>query len=666
MQKKSAKPERQWPSHGQGRSGRTTTAIVAVAALALLVPFLVTTTSSYSPSAAASVTVLGNEVPKTLVDPDRASVELGARFSTTEDGTVTAIRFYKTRSNSGPHVANLWSPQGKILATATLPSAEETTSGWQTVVLPVPVKIDKGQKYVASYIAPRGRYSADDHGLDNAKTNGPLTIPAGGGVYAYGTGGTYPNKNYENSNYFVDVTFEPSTTSGTTAPPTSTSTPTTMPTPTATTTAVPTPTPTEPSPTPSAPPTTLPPTTAPPTGTLPSGVTVRAVDGGVGYYKKFNNPLPSTMDYFPVGVWYESVVEPSDTVKDTAAGINTYVELTEDSNVNQIRQAGMSLIPSWANPLASGTLLPDEADMWGGPGTAAWTGNWPGQGDICSPAQAQCGYTIMAQHKAEAPAGNMLLANYGKGVTFWESDSQAAKFVNDYPHVISDDNYWFTDPYICGISEGGTLVSPQRQLTKDECRRASNYGWTVEKVRSLVSPKGSKPVWGFVEVGHPFTDNSAPTNTGPQIKAAVWSSIIHGARGIIYFNHNFGGTCISQHVLRDQCGTQVLPYVTAVDAQIKSLAPVLNSPFLDGAATSTGAVDTSVRVYGGNLYVLAGSAKNTNQQVTLSIKCSNATSAAVLGENRSVSVTNGVISDVFADGNAVHIYQLNGTNTCGL
>ncbi|MEV8182570.1 DUF4082 domain-containing protein [Specibacter sp. NPDC078692] len=646
----SAKTHPRRQSERLGRVPHPKITIASLAALALLVPVLVTATTASAPSYADTVSVLEDQVPKNLVDPDTVSVELGTKFISSQDGTVTAIRFYKSRENTGPHVANLWSPQGKVLATATLPASAGTASGWQTVTLRQPVKISKDQKYVASYIAPNGRYSADEHGLDKAKSNGPLTIPAGGGVYAYGQGDTFPRNSYLNSNYFVDVSFTPETGTSASASVPPTATPTAAPSKTVKPTVAPS----------------TPPGTAPPTGTLPPGVTLRAVDGGVGYYKEFNNPLPSSMDDFPVGVWYESVVDPSDTVKDKAAGINTYIELTANSNVNQIRQAGMSLIPSWENPLTSGTLLPDEADMWGGPGTAAWTGNWPGQGDICSPAKAQCGYTIMAQHKAAATNGSMLFANFGKGVTFWQSDDQAAKFVNDYADVISDDNYWFSDPYICGISEGGTLVSPQRQLTQDECRRASNYGWTVEKIRSLVSPKASKPVWGFVEVGHPFTDNSAPTITGPQIKAAVWSSLIHGARGIIYFNHNFGGTCISQHVLRDNCGAQVLPYVTAVNAQIKSLAAVLNSPSLDGAATTSGAIDTSVKVHDGKIYVFAGSAKNTNQHVTLSLKCSNATSAAVLGEGRTVPVVNSTISDVFANGNAVHIYQLNGTNNCGL
>ena len=102
-------------------------------------------------------------------------------------------------------------------------------------------------------------------------------------------------------------------------------------------------------------------------------------------------------------------------------------------------------------------------------------------------------------------------------------------------------------------------------------------------MRSLVSPRGSKPIWNFVEVGHPFTENDAPTIQAAAIRAAVWHSLIAGARGILYFNHNFGGPCQSQHVLRDSCGAAVRPTVKAVNEQIKRLAPVLNAPFADGS-----------------------------------------------------------------------------------
>ncbi|WP_235835439.1 MULTISPECIES: hypothetical protein [Arthrobacter] len=399
---------------------------------------------------------------------------------------------------------------------------------------------------------------------------------------------------------------------------------------------------------------------------LPAGVTVRDIDGGAQYYGKFPNGLPSSANYFPVGIWFESVLNSTDVPLDKAAGINTYVELTAGSNVQFIKDGGLYAIPSWTSPLASGFLLSDEADMWAGPGSTAWTGNYPGAGTVCSPADSKCGFTVQQTLVPHAPAGMMVYSNYGKGVTFWESSAEAGQFVNSYQQVVSADNYWFTDPSICAPTEGGQMLPTPRALTDAECRKASNYGWTVDRVRSFVSPKGNIPVWAFVELGHPFTEASAPTITGPEIRAAVWSSIIHGARGITYFNHSFGGDCLSQHVLRDACGAAIRPTVTAVNQQIAELAPVLNSPFVDGVATTSGSVDVAVKAYNKSLYIIANSTQAASQSVTVSLKCGGGSSATVLGENRSVAMANGSFTDAFADSNAVHIYKVEGGNGCGI
>lgn len=394
----------------------------------------------------------------------------------------------------------------------------------------------------------------------------------------------------------------------------------------------------------------------------PAGTTLRNIDGGAAFYAQFTNPLPGTEDYFPVGVWFESALEKDYVAKDAAAGLNVYVVLTPDSDLELVRNSHMYAIPTFPAARASGFALGDEVDMWAGGGDAIWTGRYPGEGPICEPEQAKCGHTVQRRLKAEAPPGVMKYANYGKGVTFWLGDDQARTFINDYQDVASADNYWFTDPNICAISEGGALNGHLRDLTEEECRLAANYGWTVERVRELAGK--DSPVWAFVEVGHPFEDApSARTITGPQIRAAVWSSLIHGARGIVYFNHSFGGTCVTQHVLRD-CPGDARPAVTAVNRQIKELAPVLNAPFLDGAVTGTGPVDHATKLHDGKLYILSAANKHTGGQAEFHTSCGGS-SAVVIDENRTLSVTDGKFTDAFADGNAVHLYRIEGGGSCG-
>jgi hypothetical protein len=163
-------------------------------------------TWSFTTSGPASCpcTLFGSATPTTVDAGDRASVSLGVTFSSSTSGYVSGVRFYKAGTNTGTHTGSLWSAGGTLLATATFTG--ETASGWQFVNFSSPVPVTAGTTYVASYFAPVGRYSEDDHYFDSSFTNGPLTAPASAGVYAYGGDG-FPSSSYANANYWVDPIF---------------------------------------------------------------------------------------------------------------------------------------------------------------------------------------------------------------------------------------------------------------------------------------------------------------------------------------------------------------------------------------------------------------------------------------------------------------------------
>ncbi|MEW2358223.1 DUF4082 domain-containing protein [Spirillospora sp. NPDC029432] len=138
-------------------------------------------------------------------------IELGVRFTADRDGTISGIRFYKGRNNDGPHVGTLWDAVGNQLTTATFGSG--STMGWQEVEFSSPVPVRAGQRYVASYHAPKGWYSATYNGLGSAVDNPPLQAVANGngggnGVYKYGPR-SFPDQSYGATNYWVDVLFNP-------------------------------------------------------------------------------------------------------------------------------------------------------------------------------------------------------------------------------------------------------------------------------------------------------------------------------------------------------------------------------------------------------------------------------------------------------------------------
>src|SRR5262249_48067691 len=122
-------------------------------------------------------------------------------------------RFYKGSSNTGTHVANLWSSSGTALATATF--SNETSSGWQSVSFITPVQIQANTVYVISYHTNTGHYGQDTGYFNKTSDNSPLHAPStstsgGNGVYAYGSSSTFPNNTFNASNYWVDVVLSTS------------------------------------------------------------------------------------------------------------------------------------------------------------------------------------------------------------------------------------------------------------------------------------------------------------------------------------------------------------------------------------------------------------------------------------------------------------------------
>ncbi|MDE5442480.1 DUF4082 domain-containing protein [Bradyrhizobium sp. CSA207] len=158
-----------------------------------------------------------SDAPNVANSGDTSPVEVGVKFTASVNGTITGLRFYKGSLNTGPHIADLWSSTGALLATATF--TNETASGWQQVNFSNPVAITADTTYIASYHT-NGNYSGTQNYFATSLINGQLTAPAGAnGVYSYGSGSAFPTSTFKSSNYWVDVVFNGSS-SATNTPPT--------------------------------------------------------------------------------------------------------------------------------------------------------------------------------------------------------------------------------------------------------------------------------------------------------------------------------------------------------------------------------------------------------------------------------------------------------------
>ena len=160
-------------------------------------------------------------------------------------------------------------------------------------------------------------------------------------------------------------------------------------------------------------------------------------------------------------------------------------------------------------------------------------------------------------------------------------------------------------------------------------------------------------VWAAIETtaldpGHPVTP--------AQLRAEVWMAIISGARGIIYFVHEFSPILREDAIFRHP---DIVNEVTKQNALIRSLGAVLNSPDIDRAINvrSTVPVATLAKRYNNSLYVFTVALANAPSQPQFTLHRYNGTEATVIGEDRKLPITVGAFQDNL-EGYGVHIYEI--------
>jgi len=180
----------------------------------------------------------------------------------------------------------------------------------------------------------------------------------------------------------------------------------------------------------------------------------------------------------------------------------------------------------------------------------------------------------------------------------------------------------------------------------------SLYSWQKLKKR---------PVWTWIE-STKFSDSPAPSRkpTTIEVKAQVWMALIHEAKGVGYFAHVITPTFDSRALLKD---AEMMTAITAINNQITSLAPVLNSTSLKNFATVSSSniavpVDIMCKHVGISQYLFAVPMRDGATTATFTTNNSTATSVEVIGENRTIPIIAGKFTDTFS-AYQVHLYKMN-------
>jgi hypothetical protein len=379
-------------------------------------------------------------------------------------------------------------------------------------------------------------------------------------------------------------------------------------------------------------------------------------EGGPAYWDQFpvakaagwNKP-----SFFPIAIWYDSVSSNAEVRADKSYGINTYIGESPSTNYQLFANNDTFVLSALNNAPVGGTAQPglfliDEPD-----------GRTTSANDLAN---------IRRLVKSSPSNGRFKEINFSATVIS-DSDPEANRanfeaMVNSYAGPVSVDKYYYSQP---SCSDIRYIIVP---IDPSHCRTASSYGTTVRALRARVAAGGKlKPVWNFVEdlSGAPDPYHFTAYIQPGQLKGAVMDSIINEARGIIYFNQSFAGTCTEGNVLRQvqtgslPCAQPQMDAMKEVNQQIRALAPVINTQSYRYSFGKN--LDTMLKIHQGHAYIFAmisgdATSQPGNRTFTLPPGLAGATSIQVLNENHTIRVVNGKFTDNFAHEYTCHIYKV--------
>lgn len=359
---------------------------------------------------------------------------------------------------------------------------------------------------------------------------------------------------------------------------------------------------------------------------------------------RWSRGLPEDPAFFPIGVWLQS---PANATRYKEAGINLYVGLWKGPTAAQLAElqaAGMPVICDQnayalnhlAHPTIVGWMHGDEPD------NAQERPEGGGYGPPILPEVIVRDYRRL---RAADPTRPVLL-NLGQGVAW---DAYIGRGVRrnhpeDYPE------------YVKGCDIASFDIYPAVHEAKEVAGRLEFVARGVERLVGWAGP--DRIVWNCIECTRISNVERKPTPA--QVRSEVWMSIVRGSRGLIYFVHQFRPVFREAALLDDP---EMLGAVTAINREIRELAPVLNQPSVVGGVTLT-AADPAVSLavlekrYRGETYVFAVNLSNRPTQGTFSWSDAGpGGTAEALGESRRLSIVAGTFSDAF-DAYGVRRYRI--------
>jgi hypothetical protein len=356
---------------------------------------------------------------------------------------------------------------------------------------------------------------------------------------------------------------------------------------------------------------------------------------------------PSTSpSYFPIGVWLQS---PPNIGEFQNIGINLFVGFWDSLDAASMVTFASMKMPVVPTQNSVGLTSPQRSWIWGwdqmDEPDNAQPNSSGGYGPCITPATLIADYAAIKANDTASP----VFLNFGQGVANTSYTGRGSCTGNT--------------TYYAQAAAAGDVISFDVYPVADYNGQLELVATGVDNLKTWTTQCncGKKIIWNFIET---TAINGGATPTTSQIQSEVWMSLIHGSQGIMYFVHVLSPTFREDGIFNYPTSVQA---VTSIDAQITSLAPVLNSATVtsDASVSSSSSgvpIDLMEKKYGGSTYLFTVARANGSTVGSFTVPGSPTSTVTVLGESRTIAMSNGQFQDSYA-AYGVHLYQFGSSSS---
>lgn len=351
-------------------------------------------------------------------------------------------------------------------------------------------------------------------------------------------------------------------------------------------------------------------------------------------------------NFFPIAVWVQN---PENAEAYKANGVNMFVGIwggLDQVKYDLLKNAGVKVICD-QNEFGLGRKNDNTIYAWmhgDEPDNAQWNKESKSYDPCRDPSIIVKSYNEIKRKDPSRP----VYINLGQGVSYINYIGRGTCRGDIDKYKVSASGYL----------KGCDIASFDIYPVNNRDEETQNNLWYVAKgIDSLFSwSNNKKPVWCWIECTR-ISEKSQRKPTAAEVKAEVWMALIHGANGFGYFCHSFAAPSDDAALLHDK---EMIQAVKAINMEVASLAPVLNSSDTKGFASvicsnPSVPVDIMTKKLNSENYIFAAGMRCGFTTVTFSV--AEGKTVEVLGEGRTLKITDGKFSDDFSPF-AVHLYRV--------